>query len=104
MFNQMLKTILCAILVAVSVNSAAALRQYTAKVENSDWRLKDETRLQCTLSHTLPGYGEAMFSSIASKQLNMEFELDMYVCLNHMESRLCIQCLPNGCLDKFNAP
>jgi outer membrane protein OmpA-like peptidoglycan-associated protein len=53
------------------------LRQYTAKVENSDWQLKDESRLQCTLSHKLPGYGEAMFSSFASKQLNMEFELDM---------------------------
>ena len=77
MFNKMLKTILCSILVVLSANSAAALRQYTAKVENSDWRLKDETRLQCTLSHKLPGYGEAMFSSFASKQLNMEFELDM---------------------------
>jgi outer membrane protein OmpA-like peptidoglycan-associated protein len=73
----MLKSILCATLVSLSVNSAAALRQYTAKVENSDWRLKDESRLLCTLSHKLPGYGEAMFSSFASKQLNMEFELDM---------------------------
>lgn len=77
MFNKMLKNILCVTLVSLSVNSAAALRQYTAKVENSDWQLKDETRLQCTLSHKLPGYGEAMFSSFASKQLNMEFELDM---------------------------
>ncbi|WP_436836592.1 flagellar protein MotY [Paraglaciecola arctica] len=67
----------CAILVAMSVNSAAALRQYTAKIEDSDWQLKDETRLLCTLSHKLPGYGEALFSSFASKQLNMEFELDM---------------------------
>jgi len=77
MFNKMLKTIFCAVLVSLSFNSAAALRHYTAKVENSDWRLKDETRLQCTLSHKLPGYGEALFSSFASKQLNMEFELDM---------------------------
>jgi outer membrane protein OmpA-like peptidoglycan-associated protein len=77
MTNKIMKFILCAILVSLSVNSAAALRQYTAKVENSDWRLKDESRLQCTLSHKLPGYGEAMFSSFASKQLNMEFELDM---------------------------
>ncbi|MEP1447120.1 MAG: OmpA family protein [Paraglaciecola sp.] len=77
MFNKMFKTMFCAILVALSVNSAAALRQYTAKVEDSDWQLKDETRLQCTLSHKLPGYGEALFSSFASKQLNMEFELDM---------------------------
>jgi outer membrane protein OmpA-like peptidoglycan-associated protein len=77
MFNKIIKPILCAALVLLSVNSAAALRQYTAKVENSAWQLKDENRLQCTLSHKLPGYGEAMFSSFASKQLNMEFELDM---------------------------
>jgi outer membrane protein OmpA-like peptidoglycan-associated protein len=77
MINKILQSILYVTLVSLSVNSAAALRQYTAKVENSDWRLKDENRLQCTLSHKLPGYGEAMFSSFASKQLNMEFELDM---------------------------
>lgn len=68
---------MCATLVTLSFNSTAALRQYFAKVENSTWQLKDESRLLCTLSHRLPGYGEAMFSSFASKQLNMEFELDM---------------------------
>lgn len=77
MFNKIVKTILCAILMFTSINSAASLRQYSAKVENSDWQLIDQTRLQCTLSHKLPGYGEALFSSFASKQLNMEFELDM---------------------------
>ncbi|MGS2721851.1 flagellar protein MotY [Paraglaciecola aestuariivivens] len=61
----------------ISNHVAAALRQYNANVEDSMWQLKDASRLQCTLSHTLPGYGEAMFSSMASKQLNMEFELDM---------------------------
>ncbi|WP_370459630.1 OmpA family protein [Paraglaciecola sp. L3A3] len=68
---------MCVALLAMSFVSAAALRQYAAKVEDSSWQLKDKNRLQCTLSHDLPGYGEAMFSSFASKQLNMEFELDM---------------------------
>jgi outer membrane protein OmpA-like peptidoglycan-associated protein len=77
MINNFMPFFLFAILASLTTNSSAALRQYAAKVENSDWRLKDESRLQCTLSHQLPGYGEAMFSSIASKQLNMEFELDM---------------------------
>jgi outer membrane protein OmpA-like peptidoglycan-associated protein len=77
MSNKIIKSIICATLMFLSANSTAALRQYTAKVENSTWQLKDESRLLCTLSHTLPGYGEAMFSSFASKQLNMEFELDM---------------------------
>lgn len=62
---------------SVPINTAAALRQYKAQIENSDWQLKDKSRLQCTLSHRLPGYGKAMFNSVASKQLNMEFELDM---------------------------
>jgi outer membrane protein OmpA-like peptidoglycan-associated protein len=77
MINKVITFILCGVLVSVSVNTSSALRQYNAKVENSDWQLKDESRLRCTLSHKLPGYGEAMFSSFASKQLNMEFELDM---------------------------
>lgn len=77
MSNKIIKSIICATIMFLSANSTAALRQYTAKVENSTWQLKDESRLLCTLSHTLPGYGEAMFSSFASKQLNMEFELDM---------------------------
>ncbi|WP_428982772.1 flagellar protein MotY [Paraglaciecola aquimarina] len=61
----------------MSFTSGAALRQYVAKVEDSNWQLQDENRLQCTLSHSLPSYGTAMFTSFASKQLNMEFELDM---------------------------
>ena len=77
MLNKIIQTIICVTLVSLSANSIATLRQYIAKVENSTWQLKDETRLQCTLSHLLPGYGEALFSSIASKKLNMEFELDM---------------------------
>lgn len=57
--------------------SHGAMRQYSAPVEDSAWMLKDQSRLLCTLSHELPGYGQALFSSMASKQLNMEFELDM---------------------------
>ena len=55
----------------------ASLRQYHSTVESSQWLLSEQTRLSCTLSHALPGYGEAQFTSEASKQLNMEFVLDM---------------------------
>jgi outer membrane protein OmpA-like peptidoglycan-associated protein len=75
--SVLLSNILCIALISISFNSAGALRQYAAKVENSDWQLKEQNRLNCTLSHQLPGYGEATFSSFAAKQLNMEFELDM---------------------------
>lgn len=66
---------LCSILLCSS--ALAGLRQYAAKIENSDWQLNSQNRLQCTLAHNIPGYGDALFTSMASKQLNMEFELDM---------------------------
>lgn len=72
MFRQVLISILL-----ISAPAMGAMRQYAAPVESSDWMLKDQTRLQCTLAHTVPGYGDALFSSVAAKQLNMEFELDM---------------------------
>ncbi|MGJ8679249.1 flagellar protein MotY [Paraglaciecola sp.] len=77
MIKKLFKSFLCLAFTVVSFSGSTALRQYVAKVENSQWQLKQKNRLQCTLSHVLPGYGEAMFTSFASKQLNMEFELDM---------------------------
>lgn len=64
---------------------SAAMRQYAATVETSSWEVADASRLQCTLNHELPGYGAAMFTSVASKQLNMEFELDMHLLPNHFD-------------------
>ena len=55
----------------------AGIRQYSADIHTSKWQLSDDSRLQCTLSHQIPRYGEARFSAKASRQLNMEFELDM---------------------------
>ncbi len=55
----------------------AGIRQYSADIHSSNWQLSDDSRLQCTLSHQIPNYGEARFSAKASRQLNMEFELDM---------------------------
>jgi outer membrane protein OmpA-like peptidoglycan-associated protein len=77
MNRNIMKKFLCLSLLALPMMSSAALRQYAAKIETSEWGLSTQNRLQCTLSHGLPGYGTAMFTSMASKQLNMEFELDM---------------------------
>lgn len=73
----MKKTALAIAISIVSGLSQANLRQYSASIEESDWLLSQETRLQCTLTHQIPGYGQAHFTSEAAKQLNMEFELDM---------------------------
>lgn len=60
------------------INSAqAGIRQYSADLNSSQWQLASDSRLQCTLAHQIPHYGQARFSAKASRQLNMEFELDM---------------------------
>ncbi|MFT6087180.1 MAG: outer membrane protein OmpA-like peptidoglycan-associated protein [Glaciecola sp.] len=56
---------------------SANLREYNASVENSEWSLGEQTRLICELKHPIPGYGMASFVTEASKQLNLEFMLDM---------------------------
>lgn len=60
-----------------SAASPAAMRQYAASYETSDWQLGTKSRLECQLEHPVPGYGKAVFTSVASKQLNMEFEMQM---------------------------
>lgn len=55
----------------------ANIRQYQADLEESKWQVSESSRLSCTLSHQIPNYGEARFSSNASRQMNMNFELDM---------------------------
>ena len=70
-------TILIGLSLLCAFSSSAAMRQYSAPVASSDWLLDKQSRLQCELSHSVPGYGKATFTSVASKQLNMEFEMQM---------------------------
>lgn len=72
-----MKNFIALCLLTLPLSLQASMRQYAAAVENSEWHLSSQNRLQCTLQHAIPGYGDAMFTSTASKQLNMEFELDM---------------------------
>jgi outer membrane protein OmpA-like peptidoglycan-associated protein len=65
------------ILFILSFAASANLREYNASVENSQWSLGEQTRLLCELKHPIPGYGTASFVTEASKQLNLEFFLDM---------------------------
>lgn len=72
-----MRRILISLVAVISLSSHGAMRQYAATIENSEWQVTQQNRLACTLSHPIPGYGDALFTSVASKQLNMEFELDM---------------------------
>lgn len=84
LLNQCLLIVTAAVVLS-SAEAQAAMRQYSATVETSNWQVETESRLQCKLNHELPGYGDAVFTSIASKQLNMEFELDMHLLPNHFD-------------------
>lgn len=64
-------------LMLFSPTSDANRRSYVAPLEDSVWELASESRLQCQLSHSIPNYGTAIFSSAASKVNNMSFELDV---------------------------
>ncbi|MGS0536170.1 flagellar protein MotY [Pseudoalteromonas sp. SaAl2] len=57
----------------------AAMRQYSADADTSQWEVVKTTRLQCQLNHEVPYYGEAIFSTTASKNKDVLFNLDMVV-------------------------
>jgi outer membrane protein OmpA-like peptidoglycan-associated protein len=61
----------------LTLNVQANIRNYSVDIESSAWAVSKQTRLVCELSHPIPGYGVASFMTEASKQLNLEFTLDM---------------------------
>ena len=69
--------LLSAFTALLALPSHANIRQYQADLEESMWQVSQSSRLNCTLSHNIPNYGEARFSSSASRKMNMNFELDM---------------------------
>lgn len=91
--------LLCVLPIAVSAN----LREYSASIENSEWSLGEQTRLICELKHPIPGYGTASFVTEASKQLNLEFVLDMLHLPNRYDTATVYSVPPNwmpGALQK----
>lgn len=63
----------------LSVSTHAAMRNYSANQDSSNWEVVKTTRLQCQLNHEVPYYGEAIFKASASKNKNLTFNLDMVV-------------------------
>lgn len=68
---------LLALLASGNVLSQPQLRQYSATIEQSVWQLSKNTPLECRLEHAIPAFGHAVFRSVASKALNLDFELSM---------------------------
>ena len=66
-----------AVWLAAVANAQPQLRQYSATIEQSSWQLSSNTPLECQLQHQIPQFGAAIFRSIASKGLNLDFELQL---------------------------
>ena len=62
----------------LSANSFASMgKRYVATPQQSQWEMVMNTPLECQLVHPIPGFGDAVFSSHASKKINLDFELKM---------------------------
>ncbi len=55
----------------------AASKQYVATPQQSTWQMVVNTPLECQLVHPIPNFGDAVFTSHASKRINLDFELKM---------------------------
>lgn len=67
-----------ALLAAATASSpVVASKQYVATPAQSSWKVAVDTPLECRMLHKIPNYGEAQFTSRASKKINLDFELKM---------------------------
>lgn len=74
----MLRTLMTTLLLCTFATAeASTLRSYGGGLENSRWRVTENSRLMCELNHQIPNYGAAVFSSQSGKIDNLSFELDM---------------------------
>ncbi len=65
------------LMVSLAVAAPSQWRQYSATIEQSSWQLSTNTPLLCQLEHPIPNFGKAVFSSVAGKDLNLDFQLQM---------------------------
>lgn len=65
------------LMVSLAVAAPSQWRQYSATIEQSSWQLSANTPLLCQLEHSIPNFGKAVFSSVAGKDLNLDFQLQM---------------------------
>ncbi|MCL9782596.1 OmpA family protein [Vibrio sp. S4M6] len=68
---------LSALACLISFHSEASSKRYVASPTESKWEMAVNTPLECRLVHPIPHYGDAEFTSHASKKINLDFELKM---------------------------
>ncbi|KJY87661.1 flagellar protein MotY [Vibrio neptunius] len=62
---------------SIACSASAMDVHYAAKPQQSQWQMIANTPLECRMVHPIPNYGDAVFSSHASKKINLDFELKM---------------------------
>ncbi|CAM4456771.1 OmpA family protein [Vibrio agarivorans] len=70
----------CSLPVVMAISAMqveAAGKKYVSTPEQSTWEMVANTPLECRMVHPIPNYGDAEFSSRASKRINLDFELKM---------------------------
>ncbi|WP_035385594.1 flagellar protein MotY [Ferrimonas futtsuensis] len=61
----------------LSCSAYGGVRNYVASIDQSHWNLETANPLQCTLTHTIPHYGTAVFNSRAGRSTDLNFILEM---------------------------
>lgn len=77
MNNKIRLTIAAASVLIATGSTHAMMRSYGASIEQSSWSLVKNSPTACILQHQIPSIGQANFSSVASKNDNLDFELAM---------------------------
>ncbi len=75
--NKWVVTSIATASLLTSVAASALEKRYVATPQQSTWQMVTNTPLECRLVHPIPNYGDAEFSSRASKKINLDFELKM---------------------------
>nr|WP_110456213.1 OmpA family protein [Shewanella algidipiscicola] len=79
MFARVLLIFTLWLSLGMSLTAHGELRHYVASLEQSQWRISDNTPIVCRLEHDIPSYGKAVFTSYAGKHHDLNFTLDMWV-------------------------
>lgn len=79
MWARILSVVTLWLSLGMSMTAHGELRHYVASLEQSQWRLSDNTPIVCRLEHEIPSYGKAIFTSRAGKDHDLNFTLDMWI-------------------------
>lgn len=61
----------------LALPSNGMMRNYTASITESNWTMTKSTPTACVLEHQIPRFGKVNFSSVANKDINLGFAMNM---------------------------